>query len=153
MAHYTKQIKEYEEKVLEIKRVSKKTKGGNQISFTALLVLGNRQGKIGVGLGKSKTVSEAIQKGIARAKDEMVEIHIEGDTIPHAIEKKFKGAVVLLKPAPKGSGIIAGGSIRDVLELVGVKDISSKMLGSNNKITNVYCTIRALRGLRTSDAE
>ena len=149
MAQYTKQIKEYEEKVLQIKRVSKKTKGGNQMGFTCLVVVGNRNGKVGVGLGKGRNVADAVHKGISQAKDNIVEIKVEGNTIPHPIETKFKGAQVLLKPAPEGSGIIAGGAVRDVLELVGIKDVSSKMLGSNNKNSNVHCTIRALRRLKS----
>lgn len=145
---FVRQPKEYEEKVIQIKRVSKKTKGGNQIGFTALLVIGNRQGKVGVGLGKGKTVADAVQKGVAKAKENLVEITFEGNTIPHQVEKKLKSAKILLMPAPKGAGIIAGGSVRVVLELVGIKDVSSKMLGSSNKNTNLYCAIEALKDLR-----
>lgn len=148
MADYVRQPKEYEERVIQIKRVSKKTKGGNKIGFTALVVVGNRQGKVGMGLGKSETVSSAIQKAIATAKDDVVEIKMEGSTIPHDIERKFKSAKVMLKPAPEGAGIIAGGSIRDVVELAGITDISAKMLGSNNKNNNIKCTIEALKALR-----
>ena len=126
--------KEYEERVIQIKRVSKKTKGGNKIGFTALVVIGNKKGKVGIGLGKSESVASAIRKAIQRAKDSVVEIDLKGN--------------ILLRPAPEGSGIIAGGSVRDVVELVGLKDISAKMLGSNNKNNNVKCAIQALEMLR-----
>lgn len=148
MADYVRQPKEYEERVIQIKRVSKKTKGGNKIGFTALVVIGNKKGKVGIGLGKSESVASAIRKAIQRAKDTIVEINLKGNTIPHEIEHKFKSAKILLRPAPEGSGIIAGGSVRDVVELVGLKDISAKMLGSNNKNNNVKCAIQALEMLR-----
>jgi small subunit ribosomal protein S5 len=152
MAEYTRPVKEYEEKVIQIKRVSKKSKGGNKMAFTALVVVGNRMGKAGLALGKGKTVADAVQKAVSRAKENMIEVDVKGNTIPHPIEKKFKSAKILLMPAPQGSGIIAGGSVRDVLELVGVKDISSKMLGSNNKINNLLCTFAALQDLRKRNA-
>ncbi len=148
---YTRQPKEYEERVVQIKRVSKKTKGGNKAGFTALVLLGNRNGKVGVALGKAKDVSSAIQKAIAKAKENLIEVPLVGNTIPHEITTKFKSAKVLMMPAPVGSGIIAGGTVRDVLQLAGIKDISAKMLGSNNKNANVYCTLQALSSLRFSD--
>lgn len=148
MADYVKQPKEYEEKIIQIKRVSKKTKGGNKIGFTAFVVLGNKAGKVGFGLGKAETVQAAIQKGISQGKDNMIEINLKGNTIPHEVEIKFKSAHLLMKPAPKGSGVIAGGAVRDVIELVGINDISTKMLGSNNKNLNVQCAIKALQKLR-----
>ena len=148
MAEFIRQPKEYEERIIQIKRVSKKTKGGNKIGFTALVVLGNREGKVGFALGKAPDVSSAIQKAITKAKAGIVEIDVSGNTVPHEIEAKYKSSKVLLMPAPKGSGIIAGGTVRDVIELVGIKDISAKMLGSSNKQTNVACTIKALSNLR-----
>jgi small subunit ribosomal protein S5 len=140
--------KEYDEKVIQIKRVSKKTRGGNKIGFTALIVVGNKKGKVGVGLGKATDVSSAVQKAVAVAKRNLIEIKIKENTIAHEVSCKSGSAVVLLKPAPKGSGIIAGGSVRIVAELAGIKDISGKMLGSNNKIENVRCTIKALQQLK-----
>lgn len=145
---YVREPKEYEERVIQIKRVSKKTKGGNKIGFTALVVIGNRKGKVGAALGKATNVATAIQKALQKAKDDIVELNLEGNTIPHEIIKKFKSSKILLKPAPVGSGIIAGGTVRDVIELVGIKDISAKMLGSHNKNTNVHCTIQALQSLK-----
>ena len=140
--------KEYEERVIQIKRVSKKTKGGNKISFTALVVLGNRKGKVGAALGKAPNVASAIQKALTKAKDNIVEVNLNGVTGPHEIVKKLKGAQILMTPAPRGSGIIAGGTVRDVLELSGVKDASAKMLGSNNKNNNVQCAIAALSAMK-----
>jgi small subunit ribosomal protein S5 len=132
-------ISEYEEKVIEIKRVSKKIKGGNAVGFTALVVLGNRNGKVGHGYGKAKNVAEAIQKALTSAKKKMINIKLTGKTIAHD---------VALRPASEGSGIIAGGSVRVVVELAGIKDISAKMFGSNNKLSNVRCTIKALEKLK-----
>lgn len=141
-------VKEFEEVVYEIKRVSKKNSGGNTISFTALVIIGNKNGKVGAALGKARDVSKAIQKALGRAKDNVVDVELRGSTIPHEIEAKYSAAKVFLKPAPKGSGIIAGGSLRAVLELAGVNDVSAKMLGSNNKVANVRCTIDALSRLK-----
>jgi small subunit ribosomal protein S5 len=140
--------KEFEERVIQIKRVSKKTRGGNKIGFTALVVLGDKKGKVGSGYGKALDVSTAIQKAITRAKKDITKIKLKDTTIPYDVEDKYGSAKVKLMPAPRGSGIIAGGSIRTVVELAGIKDISSKMIGSNNKIANVRCAIKALRKLK-----
>ena len=141
-------VKEFEERVMQIKRVSKKTKGGNQMSFTSLVIVGDKKGKIGFGLGKATNVPAAITKAVTVAKKGIAKINLKGPTIAYSIEEKFGAAKVLIKPAPEGSGIIAGGTVRNVLELVGVKDISAKMMGSNNKNSNVRCTINALKRLR-----
>jgi small subunit ribosomal protein S5 len=139
----------FEERVVQIKRVSKKTKGGNNIGFTALVVVGDRSGKVGAGLGKAKDVPSAIRKGVSKAKRNIVTVKIEENTIPHEVTNKFKAATVLLKPASKGSGIIAGGAVRDVLELCGIKDISAKIIsGTTNKMNIVNCTLEALQTLR-----
>ncbi len=140
--------KDFEEKVIQIKRVSKKTKGGNSISFTALVVVGDKKGKVGTALAKSKDVATAVQKAIAKAKDNLIEIKIKDTTIAHEVFAKFGAARVLLKPAPEGTGIIAGGTVRDVVELAGIRNVSSKMLGSNNKVSNVRCTLKALQKLK-----
>lgn len=145
---YEKRNKEFEERVIQIKRVSKKTKGGNKIGFTALVVIGDRKGRVGSGLGKAPDVSSAIQKAIAQAKKNVVTVNLRDNTITHEVEDKYKSAVVFMKPAPEGSGIIAGGAVRDVVELAGVKDVSAKMIGSSNKVCNVRCTISALGKLR-----
>ncbi len=136
-----------EEKVIQINRVSKKTKGGNKMRFTALVIVGNRNGRVGVGLGKSSDVSTAIAKGIAIAKKKMIDVPIINDTIPHLIAVKEGAAQIFLKPAPAGTGIIAGGAVRFVVEVAGIKNISSKILGTNNKASNVRATFEALRRL------
>lgn len=142
------QPKEFEEKVVQIKRVSKKTKGGNRISFTALMVAGDKRGRVGVGLGKAPGVVVAITKGINYAKKHLIEVSMKGTTIPHQILVKKGAAKILLKPAPPGSGVIAGASIRAVVEAAGIQDISSKILGSRNKANNVYATMEALKSLK-----
>ena len=126
--------KEFEENVVEIKRVSKKTKGGNQARFTALVVLGDRKGKVGIALAKAPDVRSAIQKSVAAAKRRMFNVTLSGTTIPFSINEKFSAAKILLKPAPPGSGIIAGGAIRVVLEAAGVKD-AVKALKTITEIT------------------
>ena len=136
-----------EEKVVQIKRVSKKTKGGNKMRFTVLVVVGNRNGRVGVGLGKSVDISSAIIKAASFAKKRMINVPITDGTIPHSIRIKKGGAEVLLKPAPAGAGIIAGGAVRFVVEAAGIKNISSKILGSDNKANNVYATFEALTKL------
>jgi small subunit ribosomal protein S5 len=141
--------KEFEDRVVQVNRVSKKTSGGNKIGFSILVVLGDRKGRVGAGLGKAGDVLSGIRKGSAYAKKHMVTVPLHEDrTIPHRIELKYGAAKILLKPAPRGSGIIAGGAVRVILELSGLKDVVGKMLGTNNKITNVYATLEALKKLR-----
>jgi len=136
---------EFDEKVIQISRVSKKTKGGNKMGFSILMVVGDRKGKVGVGLGKAKDVLSAMRKGVKKAKKKMIQVPLDGTTIPFSIRVKEGASSILLKPAPKGSGVIAGGPIRAVVEAAGVRDISSKILGTNNKASNVYATFEALR--------
>jgi small subunit ribosomal protein S5 len=136
---------EYTEKVVQIKRVSKKTKGGNQVAFTALVVVGDQKGKIGVGLGRAKDVSSAIKKAIRRAKSKTIKLNIVDDTISGEIKHKYKSATILLKPAKKGTGIIAGGSLRPLIEVSGIKNIVTKMMGSRNKALNVKTAYLALQ--------
>ena len=137
--------KEFKETVIEIKRVSKKTKGGNQIGFTALVVTGDLKGKVGVGLGKAKNVPLAIKKGFDQAKKKMVKISLQGTTIPYPIEYKNKSAHILLKPARKGSGLIAGGPIRAIAAASGIKDLVAKIIGTRNKALNTWTTLQALK--------
>lgn len=141
---------EFDEQVVQINRVSKKTKGGNKIGFSALAVVGDRKGKVGVGLGKAPDVASAIRKGITLAKKHMVTVPLtESGSIPFRIDIKLGAAKVMLKPAPLGSGIIAGGAVRSVVSVAGIKNISSKVLGSDNKASNVHATLEALRQLGT----
>lgn len=141
--------KEFEEKVVEINRVSKKTKGGNKVGFTALVVIGDRKGKVGVALGKANDVLSAIKKGVRKAKKKLVKVPLEGTTIPHEIVIKNGAARLILKPAPEGTGIIAGGSVRSVLELAGIKNVVAKILGTNNKLSNVTTTFLALKEIKS----
>ena len=145
---FIREQKEFEERIVHTKRVSKSTKGGNKIGFTALVVVGNKKGKVGMGLGKAPNISAAIQKGIKVAKRNVVEINLVNGTIPHDVVNKYKSSQVKLRPAPEGSGVIAGGVVRDVLELVGVRNISAKLIGSNNKHCTVVSTLDALGKLK-----
>ncbi len=145
---YEKPVSEFTDKVVQIKRVSKKTKGGNQIHFTALVVSGDKKSRVGVGLGKAKSVADAIQKGIKKAQKSLIEVPIVNGTIPGSVQLKFKGAIVLIRPGKAGSGLIAGGPVRAVVELAGIKDIASKIIGSKNKSINVWATLKALELLQ-----
>ena len=140
--------REFEQKIVEIKRVTRVTGGGKRMRFRALVVIGDKKGKVGIGLRKGPDVSEAVNKAVNAAKKTMIQIKIVNDTIPHEIKFKFKSAVVFLKPAQPGTGVIAGGSIRHVLDLVGVKNVLSKMIGSSNKVNNVMATYLALSKMR-----
>lgn len=142
---------EYDEKVIRISRVTKKTKGGNNISFTALVVVGNRKGKVGIALGKAKDVMNAIKKGVRRGKKNLLEVPlVDNRTIPYELTLKLGAAKLILKPAPAGTGVIAGGSVRAVLELAGIKDVVSKILGTNNKMSNVTATFAALKLMKST---
>ena len=139
---------EFTDKVVQIKRVSKKTKGGNQISFTALVVSGDKKSRVGVGHAKAKSVADAIKKAINRARNSLITVPITEGTIPGSIKVKFKGALVLIRPGKQGSGLIAGGPVRSVVELAGVKDMVSKIIGSKTKAINVWATMKALNLLK-----
>lgn len=139
------------EQVLEIRRVSKKTKGGSKIAFTALVVTGDKQGKVGLGLAKAPNVADAIKKAIRLANRDLVVVPIKEGTIPYETRSKFGAAKVLLRPAPKGTGIIAGSAVRAVLEAAGITDIVCKSLGSNNKTTNAKATFRAMKKIELLD--
>jgi small subunit ribosomal protein S5 len=136
--------KEFEETVVQIKRISKKTKGGNTIRFSALVVVGDRKGKVGVGLAKAPDVTNAIRKSIEAAKKKMITVPLKGTTIPYSVNQKYSAAIIMLKPAPPGSGIIAGGPMRVVLESAGIRNVVGKVLGTKNKASNVHATLQAL---------
>lgn len=140
--------KEFIEKVVSLNRVSKTVKGGRVIKFSALCVVGDGKGKVGYGLGKANEVSEAIRKGLEDAKKNMHKITIVDETIPHDVVGKFGAGVVLMKPAPEGTGVIAGGPVRAIVEAVGIKNIRTKSLRSNNPVNVVAATMIGLRSLR-----
>ena len=139
---------ELEEVIVNIGRVTKVVKGGRRFRFTALIVVGNRNGLVGFGFGKSKEVPDAIKKAVDDAFKNIIEVKRKGSTIPHDIEVKFNASKILLKPASEGTGVIAGGSTRPVIELAGIKDILTKSLGSNNSANVVRATIKALSMLK-----
>lgn len=139
-----KEVKEFEEEVIQIDRVTRVVKGGRRLRFRATVVIGNKKGKVGVGIGKSTEVQGAISKAIAQAKKNLVTVPMAGNTIPHRIYVKFKSARILMMPACPGTGIKAGGSLRKVAELAGIKDIMSKSLGTTNRLNNSQAAIKAL---------
>ncbi len=139
---------EFAEKVVQVNRVSKKTKGGNKISFSVLVVVGDKKGRVGVGLGGAPDVASAVRKAVSYAKKHQITVPMRGRTIPHRVQMKRGAAIVLLKPAPPGAGVIAGGAVRAVVEAAGLRDIVSKILGSKNQASNVYATMEALKQLK-----
>lgn len=141
--------KEFEEEVIQLDRVTRVVKGGRRMRFRATVALGNRAGKVGIGIGKSAEVVGAIKKAVADAKKNMLVIQIYQETIAHRVYSKFKASKVLLIPAGPGTGIIAGGATRKIVELSGIKNILSKSLGSSNRINSSRATLNALKSLRT----
>jgi small subunit ribosomal protein S5 len=138
-----------QDRVVEIRRVSKVVKGGRRFNFSALVVVGDGKGRVGVGLGKANTVPVAISKGQDRAKRDMFDVPMRGTTIPHEVLGKFESSSVMLKPASEGTGVIAGGAVRAVLELAGVRDVLTKALGSTTAVNLVRATEEGLRSLRS----
>ena len=143
---------ELKERVVAINRVSKVVKGGKRFKFAVLVVIGDGERYVGVGIGKAKEISEAVRKGIDKASKDLVELKHKGDTVPHPIQGEFGAARVLLKPAPAGTGVIAGGVVRAIMELGGVKDVVTKVVGRTSNAINVaWATLEALKESRTVD--
>lgn len=139
---------QYDHEVLDIARVVRVVKGGRRFRFRASVVVGDRSGRVGFGVGKSRDVQQAVQKGQEQAIKNAIEVKLVDGTIPHQVEAKFKGAQIMLKPARPGTGVIAGGNVRVVADLAGIRDLVSKVYGSPNKISNVMATLKALGQLR-----
>lgn len=145
---FREERKEFEQHIIDIARVTRVMAGGKRMRFRACVVIGDMKGRVGIGIAKGADVSAAVNKAVQKAKKQLVTVQIINETIPHRIEEKFGAARILLKPAPIGSGVIAGGSLRAVIELAGIKNIVSKMLGSHNKLNNVQALIHALSRLK-----
>jgi len=139
---------EFEQKMIDIARVTRVMAGGKRMRFRACVAIGNKKGRVAIGLAKGADVTGAVTKAVNKAKKNFIDIPIVNETIPHEIYQKLGAAKILFKPAKKGRGIIAGGAVRVVLELTGIKNVTSKILGTGNKVNNVKCTIEALRNLK-----
>ena len=145
------QVSEFKEKLVAINRVSKTVKGGRNMRFSALMVVGDENGRVGCGMGKAVEIPEAVRKGTEDAKKSMITVPMNGTTIPHEVVGVFGTGKVKMLPAPEGTGVIAGGPVRAVLEAVGIKDIVTKSIGSNNKINMVRATLAGLAQLRSAE--
>lgn len=152
-AQVRKEEKEFAEEVLQIDRVTRVVKGGRRLRFRATVVIGDRKGRVGIGIGKATEVAAAIQKGISKAKKELITIPMVNDTVPHDVKLKFKSSLIMIRPAAQGTGLVVGGAMRKILDLAGIKNIVGKSYNSNNRVVNAQATIKALQNLNPVDSE
>lgn len=145
--------REFSEKIVQVNRVSKKTKGGNKVGFSVLVVVGDKKGRVGVGLGKAPDVQSSIHKAVNYAKKHLITVPMVNATIPHEVNIKLGAAKIFMKPASAGTGVIAGGAVRAVVEAAGIRDILSKVLGTSNQASNVYASLAALKSLKPRPAK
>jgi small subunit ribosomal protein S5 len=146
-----RQPREFDQKVVEVKRVTRVTGGGKRMRFRALVVIGDHKGRVGIGLRKGVDVAESVNKAVNAAKKNMITLPLVNDTIPHEVKVKYKSSQLIMIPARPGTGVIAGGAVRSVLDMAGVKNVISKMLGSNNKVNNVRAAYEAFRMMRSKE--
>lgn len=142
---------EFDQKVVEVKRVTRVVGGGKRMRFRALVVIGDHKGRVGMGLKKGRDVQESVNKAVNEAKKNMVTLPLTEETIPHEVNIKYKSSKLVLRPAKPGTGVIAGGAVRSVMDLAGVKNIMSKMIGSNNKVNNVKAVFAAFKGMKSKE--
>jgi small subunit ribosomal protein S5 len=142
---------EFDQKVVEVKRVTRVVAGGKRMRFRALVVIGDHKGRVGLGLRKGLDVSESVNKAVNAAKKNLVTLPLVNDTIPHGMNIKYKSSKLMLKPARPGTGVIAGGAVRSVMELAGIKNVVSKMLGSNNKVNNIKAIFAAFKLMKSKE--
>jgi len=153
MKNFNKPKSEYEEKVIQVDRVCRTVKGGRRMSFRVLVAIGNKKGKVGIGTAKGTEVLVAVNKAIAQAKKHMIEVPIVNDTIPHEVKIFLGSTILFMKPAAQGTSLIAGSSVRTILDLAGIKNVLTKIIGSSNKINNARATILALEGMQKEAKE
>lgn len=142
---------EFDQKVVEVKRVTRVVAGGKRMRFRALVVIGDHKGRIGMGLKKGVDVSESVNKAVSQAKKNMITLPLVDETIPHEMNIKYKSSSLMLKPARPGTGVIAGGAVRQVFDLAGIKNVVSKMLGSNNKVNNIKAVFEAFQKMKSKE--
>lgn len=140
----------YDSEIISIRRVTNVKKGGKNMGLSVLVVVGDKKGKVGIGSGKAADVRSAQEKAVRRAKKSLVQVQLKGNTIPHEVKMKDGAALLMMKPAPVGTGVIAGTTVRAIVELAGIQDIVTKIIGTSNHISNAHCTLRALKSLRTN---
>lgn len=144
--------REFDQKVVEVSRVTRVVAGGKRMRFRALVVIGDHKGRVGMGLKKGMDVAESVNKAVNQAKKNMITLPLVNETIPHEVNIKYKASKLMMRPAKAGSGVIAGGAVRSVMDLAGVKNVSSKMIGSSNKVNNVKAVFKAFLSMRSKEA-